>query len=401
MLQLCALMSHYPIIHLKSGKEKSLQRSHPWVFSGALHEDFKQFPEGSVVRVLDNKNNYLATGYIQYGSIAVRVLSFIDEVIDADFWIKTFQNSFNLRESIGLIESKTTNCFRLIHGEGDGIPGLIVDFYNGVAVIQCHTSGIYYQLDLIQNAIQTVLGSRVDAIFNKSKETLHGAIPDIENSCLWGSADSRIVLENNIKFKVDWTTGQKTGFFLDQRDNRTLLGSYSKNKKVLNTFAYTGGFSVYALMNGASHVDSVDVSKTAIDLLKQNMDLNAPEATNHQAEAKDTFVFFKEHEDLYDILVLDPPAFAKNIGARHNALMGYKRLNMEGIKKVKKGGLLFTFSCSQVVDSLQFNQIIMSAAIESKRKVKVIHRLTQPADHPVNVFHPEGEYLKGLVLYID
>ncbi len=393
-------MDSYQQLFLKSGKEKSLLRKHPWVFSGALQKEIKQIEEGSIVKITDSKGEYVATGYVQHGSIAVRILSFEDEIIDQEFWTKTIEKSWLFRQSLGFPNTKT-NCFRLFHGEGDGVSGLIIDYYNGTAVIQCHTSGILAQLDNIVEALKLVLKKNLKAIYNKSKEAMHGAINGLENGLLFGTLEQDIVKENGFSFHVDWKNGQKTGFFLDQRDNRALLGRYAKGKDVLNTFSYTGGFSVYAMMNGANSIDSIDVSKNAIEVLNKNMLLNNESATNFESIAKDTFSFFKESEKEYDIVILDPPAFAKNIGAKHNALMGYKRLNIGGLKKVKKGGLLFTFSCSQVVDSLTFSQIIMSAAIESGREIKIIHRLTQGADHPVNIYHPEGEYLKGLVLMVN
>ncbi len=394
-------MNSYPNLKLKPGKEKSLMRKHPWVFSGALTNDIKQTPEGSIVNVTDINNRYLGTGYVQHGSIAVRIISFTQCEIDLNFWTNKLEKSFALRQYLQLGDNASTNCYRLMHGEGDDIPGLIIDIYNGIAVIQCHTSGIYAHIQLISEALQKVLGDRLKGVYDKSKETLHGTVAHANNGLIYGTANDGVVSENGYQFHVDWVSGQKTGFFLDQRDNRALLGHYAKGKTVLNTFAYTGGFSVYALMNGAKQVDSVDVSKNAIEVLNRNMALNLPEASNYNSYAEDTFSFFKRSEQDYDIVILDPPAFAKNIGARHNAIMGYKRLNIEGLKKVKSGGLLFTFSCSQVVDAHTFLQTVMSAAMESGRNVKVLHRLSQPADHPVNVFHPEGEYLKGLVLWVD
>lgn len=394
-------MSTYPSLKLKPGKEKSLERRHPWVFSGALMQEIRQTPEGSVVNVTDVNGRFLACGYVQHGSIAVRIMSFEETAIDAAFWEQRIRNSYDMRKALGLSSTEQTNAYRLMHGEGDGIPGLIIDIYAGTAVIQCHSSGIYMQRNLIAEGLKTVLGDQLHAIYDKSAETLHGAVADASNGFLYGEQSEAAVLENGQCFLVDWQGGQKTGFFLDQRENRRLLGQYAKGRSVLNTFAYTGGFSVYALMNGALKVDSVDVSKNAIELLNRNMELNMPGAQNHAAYAEDTFSFFKKSDEQYDIVVLDPPAFAKNIGARHNALMGYKRLNIEGLKKVKKNGLLFTFSCSQVVDSHTFNQTIFSAAIESGRNIRILHRLTQPADHPVNIYHPEGEYLKGLVLWVE
>lgn len=394
-------MNSYPSLKLKPGKEKSLQRKHPWVFSGALTNDIRQTPETSMVNITDINNNFLGTGYVQHGSIAVRIISFEQCEIDLAFWTKTIGRSYHLRQYLNLTNNDKTNSYRLMHGEGDDIPGLIIDIYNGTAVIQCHTSGIYSQINTICEALQQVLGASLKAVYDKSKESLHGSVENVNNGLLWGDASDGIVNENGHQFFVDWVSGQKTGFFIDQRGNRALLGHYAKNKTVLNTFAYTGGFSVYALMNGAKQVDSVDVSKNAIEILNRNMLLNKPDATNFESFAEDTFSFFKRSTQQYDIVILDPPAFAKNIGARHNAIMGYKRLNIEGLKKVGQGGLLFTFSCSQVVDSHTFLQTVMSAALESGRQVKVLHRLSQPADHPVNIFHPEGEYLKGLVLWVE
>jgi 23S rRNA (cytosine1962-C5)-methyltransferase len=390
----------YPQLRLKPGKEKSLDRWHPWVFSGALAQDIKHTPEGSLVEVADINGHFKGIGYVQHGSIAVRIISFTPCFIDTDFWINKLQNSLSLRQYLGIINPQT-NCYRLMHGEGDGIPGLVIDIYNKAAVIQCHSSGLFQHIPDIASAIQSVFKSSIETIYNKSAEASHSKQNAIQNGLLYGEQTDDIILENGIQFHVNWASGQKTGFFLDQRDNRALLGHYAKDKTVLNTFAYTGGFSAYAMMNKAKHVDSVDVSKNAIELLNQNMSLNDPNNTHYNSFAEDTFQFFKANQDTYDIVVLDPPAFAKNIGARHNALMGYKRLNIEGLKKVKPGGLLFTFSCSQVVDSTHFNQIIYSAGIESNRNIRILHRLSQGADHPVNLFHPEGEYLKGLVLCVE
>ena len=393
-------MMSYPQLKLKPGKEKSLDRWHPWVFSGALAEDIKHTDEGSLVEITDINGKFKGIGYVQHGSIAVRIISFTPCLINVDFWIQTIKSSLHLRQSLGII-NPNTNCYRLMHGEGDGIPGLVIDVYNKTAVIQCHSSGLFAHIADIASAIQAVFKSDISSIYNKSAEASHSRHTDAQNGLLYGQLTDDEVLENGIKFHVNWASGQKTGFFLDQRDNRALLGHYAKDKTVLNTFAYTGGFSAYALTHGAKHIDSVDVSKNAIELLQKNMALNGPESAHHAAYAEDTFQFFKSNNTAYDIVILDPPAFAKNIGARHNALMGYKRLNIEGLKKVKPGGLLFTFSCSQVVDTAHFNQIIYSAGIESNRKIKILHRLSQGADHPVNLFHPEGEYLKGLVLWVE
>lgn len=394
-------MNSYINLKLKPGKEKSLLRKHPWVFSGALKDDIRHTPEGVLANVTDINGEFLGTGYVQHGSIAVRIISFTQREIDIQFWTDTIAEAYNIRKYIQLDGSNQTDCYRLMHGEGDGIPGLIIDIYADTAVVQCHTSGIYQHLNNIAEALKNVMGEKLKAIYDKSKETLHGAVESAQNGLIFGEQSTGTVNENGMKFIVDWVSGQKTGFFLDQRDNRALLGHYAKDRTVLNTFSYTGGFSVYALMNGAKHVDSVDVSKNAIEALNKNMALNNPDASNYESFAEDTFTYFKRVEKEYDIVILDPPAFAKNIGAKHNAIMGYKRLNIEGLKKVKKGGLLFTFSCSQVVDAHTFLQTVMSAAIESGRNVKVLHRLSQGADHPVNIFHPEGEYLKGLVLWVD
>lgn len=394
-------MSTYAVIRLKKGKEQSLLRKHPWVFSGAIAGDLRSTEEGSIVSVCDHSGNVLGTGYLQYGSIAVRMLSFKDEIINAAFFIRCFEQAFSLRKKLGLADNPATNCYRLIHGEGDGLSGLIVDVYAGTAVVQCHTGGMYALLPVIAEALTGFAGTPINCVYNKSKETLHGSVAGAGNGFLYGNAEAGEVLENGMKFMVDWKEGQKTGFFLDQRENRQLLGMYSKGKSVLNTFAYTGGFSVYAMMNGASRVDSVDVSKNAIEMLDRNMKLNDQHSEVHRSFASDTFKFFREQDELYDIVVLDPPAFAKNIGAKHQAIQGYRRLNSEGMQKVRPGGLLFTFSCSQAIDAFTFRQTILSAALESGRNIQILHRLSQPPDHPVSIYHPEGEYLKGLVLYLE
>ncbi len=391
-------MEQYTQVILNKGKEKSLLRKHPWIFSGALKTDLKKLNENDIVEVMDDRGNYLATGYVQHGSIAIRVLSFEKTEINQEFWDKTISNAYKVRKDLGIANQEHTNCFRLMHGEGDSVPGLIVDFYAGVCVIQCHTSGIHQFIHQIKSALLSQMDGMCKGVYDKSAESLHQKIEESNNGWLTEIHEHDVVKENNHAFKIDWIKGQKTGFFIDQRENRELLGNYSKNKSVLNTFAYTGGFSIYALNNGASKVVSVDVSKHAIATLEENVKLNLNQQ-NHTSFAMDTFQFFKENNDLFDVVILDPPAFAKSISARHNALKGYKRLNAEGMKKVKSGGLLFTFSCSQVVDSTMFYQAVMSAAIETGIQFKVIHRLTQPPDHPVNIFHTEGEYLKGLVLY--
>lgn len=390
-------MSDYIQLRLKPGKDKSILRFHPWIFSGALTEDIREFKEGNIAEIVDINGKYLGIGYIQHGSIAVRILSFEKTKIDKTFWVERFTNALNKRSTAGLPDITSTNCYRLIHAEGDDIPGLIVDIYNTTAVIQCHTSGLHQRIEEISTALKEVI-SGLESIYDKSKETIHSKSSAIQNQLLLGENKSGIVLENGHKFMVDWSVGQKTGFFLDQRENRKLLSQYVKSKTVLNTFSYTGGFSVYAALAGAERVDSVDISATAIEMLNKNMELNGVEKDRHRSFVSDTFQFMKDHDDDYDVIILDPPAFAKNIGARKNAIRAYIRLNAEGMKRLKPGGVLFTFSCSQVIDTETFLQIIYSASLETGIHFRILHRLTQGPDHPVNIFHPEGEYLKGLVL---
>jgi 23S rRNA (cytosine1962-C5)-methyltransferase len=388
-------------INLSSGKDQSLRRFHPWIFSGAIKKIRGPVQEGDLVDIYSNKEEYLGTGHYSSGSIAVRVFSFDNKEISADFWKEKIRKAYQYRKNIGIIDNPNTNVFRMIYAEGDGMPGLIVDFYNGVAVLQAHSPGMHQQRMEIANGLKEVLGDQLKAVYDKSAESLHrNSDTAITNGFILGSAEiSGEVIENGNKFFVDWEGGQKTGFFVDQRDNRALLAKYSKGKKVCNTFCYTGGFSVYAGNAGATEVHSVDSSKKAIALTEKNMELNG--LKNHQSFAMDTFDFFKTRDQEYDVIILDPPAFAKSMSAKHHAVMGYKRLNAEAIMKIKPGGILFTFSCSQVVSRGLFFDTIMSAAIVAKRNVRVLHHLTQPPDHPVNIFHPEGEYLKGLVLYIE
>jgi 23S rRNA (cytosine1962-C5)-methyltransferase len=385
---------------LSSGKDQSLRRFHPWVFSGAIKKIKGPVQEGDIVDVYSNQDEYLGTGHIQDGSIAVRIFSF--EQIDPkiDFWKAKIQKAYDYRKNIGVARNKDTNVFRLVYAEGDGMPGMIIDYYNGVAVLQAHSIGFHIQRQEIANALKEVMGDKLKAVYDKSSEALHRDGGDYPNSYLLGeSAGDGEIIENGNKFYVDWETGQKTGFFIDQRDNRALVAKYAKGKDVCNTFCYTGGFSVYAGNAGANLVHSVDSSKKAMALTDRNIELNG--IKNHTSFAMDTFDFLKDKENAYDIIILDPPAFAKHMSAKHNAVMGYKRLNAEAIKIIRPGGLLFTFSCSQVVDRRLFFDTVMSAAIVAKRNVRVMHHLTQPADHPVNIFHPEGEYLKGLVLYVE
>lgn len=386
---------------LKKGKEFSIQRFHPWIFSGAIQKIEGEAYEGSWVEVADFKNNILGFGHYQNGSIAVRMLSFKKEKPSDDFWVQKIKIALQLRV-VSDLPSQTTNAHRLIHGEGDGLPGLIIDYYNGVAVMQAHSVGMHNDRKVIAESLKNVLNERLISIFYKSHSTLPGKIRDAnEDEYLFGmSAVPHIILENKNKFYVDWEAGQKTGFFLDQRENRKLLGDFSKGKQVLNTFCYTGGFSVYALQAGAEQVHSVDSSEKAIDLTQRNLELNGFDSKVHGCFAVDTFEFLKDKQDQYDLIVLDPPAFAKHRDARHQAVKGYQRLNMEAMKVIKPGGIIFTFSCSQVVDRQLFYDTIVSAAIQAGRDVKVLHHLSQPADHPVSMFHPEGEYLKGLVLCV-
>lgn len=391
----------YTRVILSSGKDQSLRRFHPWVFSGAIKKIKGDVSEGDVVEVFDNKDNYLGTGHYQIGSIAIRIFSFEKIIPEYSFWKSKIEKAYNYRIQCGVI-NENTNVYRLVFAEGDNMPGLIIDFYNGTAVLQAHSIGMYLIKDDIVNALKDVYGTNLKAVYDKSAETLpKKSNINATNGYLFGNSNSMTpVIENDCKFYVDWIEGQKTGFFIDQRDNRNLLAHYSKGKSVLNTFCYTGGFSVYAAKAGASIVHSVDSSKKAIELTDKNMHLNNMSSI-HESFAADTFDYLKDKENQYDIIILDPPAFAKHHDVKHNAVMGYKRLNAEAMKIIKKGGLLFTFSCSQVVDNKLFYNTIMSAAIQVGRTAKVIHHLTQPPDHPVNIFHPEGQYLKGLVLYID
>jgi 23S rRNA (cytosine1962-C5)-methyltransferase len=389
-------------ISLKRGKEDALQRLHPWIFSGAIARMEGAPQEGDLVRVTSAQGKGLAVGYYGEGSIAVRILSFdADTTIDADFWLKTIQNAFQYRQKLHLTDNPETNCYRLIHGEGDGVSGLIVDIYGVTAVIQCHSLGIFRFRQAIADAVKQVLGERITAIFDKSNETLPPQYATT-NEYLLGenAADTATVMENGLQFAVNWRTGQKTGFFLDQRDNRALLHRYAADKTVLNAFCYSGGFSVYALEAGAKSVVSVDVSAKAIDLTEQNVALN-PHQGEHRSEVADVLAFLKQNEQVFEVMIVDPPAFAKSIAKKHNAVQAYKRLNAMALAQIASGGILFTFSCSQVVDRELFYHTIVAAAMEVKRNVRVMHHLTQPADHPVSAFHPEGAYLKGLVLYVD
>jgi 23S rRNA (cytosine1962-C5)-methyltransferase len=391
-------------IILSKGKEHSLKRYHPWVFSGAIKQISGDVKEGDVVEVFSSSGEFLGLGHYQIGSIAVRLFSFERTNPDYNFWKNKLQKAYDFRTQLNLTDNKLTNCYRLLFAEGDGMPGFIIDFYNGTAVFQFHSIGMYLIRDVFVKALQEIMGSKLTAVFDKSEETMPAkAAIKATNGYLYKKNESAptdfVALENGNRFLVDWEGGQKTGFFIDQRDNRALLGSYSKDKVVLNTFCYTGGFSVYAANAGAKEVHSIDISKRAIELTDKNIALN--NIQNHQSFAVDTFEFLKNRENTYDVIVLDPPAFAKSRDVKHNAIMGYKRLNYEAMKQIKPGGILFTFSCSQVVDKYTFNSTVMAAAIEAGRNVRVLHHLSQPADHCVNIFHPEGEYLKGLVVHVE
>lgn len=385
-----------PKVILKSGKEKSIQRRHPWIFSGAVYGVSREINDGEIVDVVDSKNNHLGTGYFSdKGSIVVRILTFGEEAFSENFWNEKLQSAWKLR--LKLLNLEVTNAFRVIHGEGDGIPGLIIDYYDKNWVIQAHSTGIFLQMAEIAKAIQINFSDFCETIYCKSSGTLPNRGTDY---FLFGNKAEAVAKENNILFSVNWVEGQKTGFFLDQRENRKLLGEFSKDKKVLNTFCYTGGFSIYAMSAGAELVTSVDISQKAVDLAASNMELNFPNA-NHKAVADDVFNFMKENHQIYDVIVLDPPAFAKSIKSKHTATQAYKRLNIAGLKALAPNGILFTFSCSQVIDDVLFYNTVAAAAIETGRNIRVLHKLEQGPDHPTNIYHPEGHYLKGLVLFVE
>lgn len=386
-------------VYLKRGKEESLLRFHPWVFSGAIHHLDDGIEEGDVVRVVSEKGVFIAVGHYQQGSISVRVLTFNDVEIDDAFWHSRIQSALNMRQDIGLANSSYTNAFRLVHGEGDLLPGLIIDVYDKTAVMQAHSIGMHMSRHAIAKALAEVMKGRIENIYYKSETTLPFMEP--ENGFLLGNSDDNIAIENGLRFYVDWLRGQKTGFFVDQRENRALLEKYAKGKRVLNMFCYTGGFSFYAMRGGAQLVHSVDSSAKAIELTRRNVELNFPGDPRHEAFCEDAFKYLDSSSHTYDLIILDPPAFAKHRGALHNALKGYTRLNEKAFEKIEKGGILFTFSCSQVVSKDHFRNAVFTAAAQAKRKVRILHQLHQPADHPINIYHPEGEYLKGLVLYVE
>lgn len=392
----------YKQIFQKRGKEESLKRFHPWIFSGAIHHMDDGIEEGETVRVITAAGEFIAVGHYQIGSIAVRVLSFEDIEINTDFWCERLQSALDVRIGVGIADSPTNNTYRLVHGEGDYLPGLVIDCYGSTAVMQAHSVGMHVCRNEICQALVQVMGDRIANVYYKSETTLpYKADLHQENGFLVGGDASNVAMENGLKFHIDWLRGQKTGFFVDQRENRSLLEQYAKGKSVLNMFCYTGGFSVYAMRGDAKQVHSVDSSAKAIELTNDNVALNFPGDARHEAFCEDAFKYLDEHDQQYDLIVLDPPAFAKHRAALRNALKGYTRLNVKGLQRIKKGGILFTFSCSQVVTKDNFRNAVFTAAAQVGRKVRILHQLHQPADHPINIYHPEGEYLKGLVLYVE
>jgi len=389
-------------IILKSGKDQSLRRRHPWVFSGAIKKILGQPAEGDLVEVFDNKDEKLATGHYQEGSIAIRALALGDEIVGEDFWDKRISAAWELRKEVGPANRDDTNVFRLVNGEGDGLPGLIIDYYNGAAVVQMHSIGMFRSLEQIKAALLGLKGLKLDTIFHKSGNTLPKRDHlEVKDGLIYGEREEGEVSEYGNIFSVNWLRGQKTGFFIDQRENRKLLEQYSKGKSVLNMFSFTGGFSVYAMRGGAELVHSVDSSGHAVDLSRQNIESNFPGSKIHEGIATDAFDYLQKIENKYDLIVLDPPAFAKHRNVLNNALQGYKRLNQKTMEQIKPGGILFTFSCSQAVSKENFRKSVFVAAANAGRNVRVLHQLTQPVDHPVSLYHPEGEYLKGLVLKVD
>ena len=379
-----------------------MERFHPWIFSGAVHHVEGNPEEGEVVRVLTADGDFIAVGHWQIGSIAVRVLDFEDREIDADYWTRRLDVAYGLRRSIGVAGHEGSDTYRLVHGEGDCLPGLVVDVYGRTAVMQAHSVGMHLARHEIAAALVNVTGGAVANVYYKSETTLpFKAALGPENGFILGGSTDNVATENGLKFHIDWLKGQKTGFFVDQRENRALLERYARGRNVLNMFCYTGGFSVYALRGGAELVHSVDSSAKAVDLTRANVALNFPGDTRHEAYAEDAFKYLDAMGHHYDLIILDPPAFAKHRDALRQALKGYTRLNAKAFEKIRSGGILFTFSCSQVVTKEQFRMAVFTAAAQSKRRVRILHQLHQPADHPINIYHPEGEYLKGLVLFVE
>ena len=397
-----------PQVFLRRGKEESLLRRHPWIFSGAIDyiraEEEAEIAEGALVDVYTRSGEFIARGHYQIGSIAVRVLSFEQEPIDDAWWRRKIAAAHAVRRTLSLTDDERTTCYRLVHGEGDGLPGLVVDVYGTTAVVQCHSVGMYRARQQVAASLREVYGDRLTAIYDKSSQTVpYNARLNAVDGYLWGSSDheTQAVAENGIRFLVNWEKGQKTGFFLDQRENRELVRRYAAGRTVLNTFCYTGGFSVYALAGGAREVCSVDSSERAVELAAENVRLNFGDDAPHTAVAADAVEYLKHIDDRYDLIILDPPAFAKHHKVLGNAMQGYKRLNARALSQIKSGGILFTFSCSQAVSKELFRTTVFSAAAIAGRKVRILHQLTQPADHPIDIYHPEGEYLKGLVLYVE
>jgi 23S rRNA (cytosine1962-C5)-methyltransferase len=396
-------MTTYSKVILKNGKDEALKRFHLWIFSGAIQRIEGNVTDGSIVEVYSSRNEFLCMGHYNDGSIAVRIFSFEKTDPDKEFWVKKLSAALNYREKLGLTDNNKTNAYRLIFGEGDGLPGLIIDYYNGTAIIQCHSYGMYLHHQIISESLIEIYGKRLNAVYLKSRESLPSKFADevIDQYLYKNEEPDHIILENGLKFYIDWEKGQKTGFFIDQRENREILLKFSKNRSVLNTFCYTGGFSVYALHAGAALVHSVDSSASAIELTDNNVALNGFGESLHKLFKMDVMDFLVHSQDTYDVIILDPPAYAKHLKTRHKAMQGYRRLNETALSKINKGGFLFTFSCSQVVDSQLFRSTIQAAAIQSKRNVRIVAQLSQPADHPINAFHPESEYLKGLVLFVE
>lgn len=395
-------MQMYKNIYLKKGKDESLRRFHPWVFSGAISHADDGLEEGDIVRVIAANGEFMALGHFQIGSIAVRVLSFDDIEIDDTYWCGRLSSALEMRRSIGIADNPDNDTFRLVHGEGDNLPGLVIDCYGKTAVMQAHSVGMHLSRNTIAKCLVDVMGGRIENVFYKSETTLpFKAGLGQENGFIIGGSNDNVAVENGLRFHVDWLKGQKTGYFVDQRENRLLLERYARNRNVLNMFCYTGGFSFYAMRGHAKSVDSVDSSAKAVELTDANVALNFPGDARHHAYCEDAFKFLDSAGGKYDLVILDPPAFAKHRAALHNALKGYTRLNAKALERIKPGGILFTFSCSQVVTKDNFRNAVFTAAAVAKRNVRILHQLHQPADHPVNIYHPEGEYLKGLVLYVE
>lgn len=391
----------YKKIILKRGKEESLKRFHPWIFSGAVARMDENIEEGDLVSAYTHDGQFIGNGHFQIGSITVRMLTFNDETIDSAFFKTRLEAALKMRKALGLITDNNSS-FRLVHGEGDFLPGLVIDVYGSTAVLQAHSPGMHFMRNDIAEALINIAGANIKNVYYKSETTLpYKAQLDPQNGYLIGEYDTDIAVENGLKFHVDWLKGQKTGFFIDQRENRKLLERYANGKNVLNMFCYTGGFSFYAMRGNANLVHSVDSSQKAIQLTNNNVELNFPGDERHKAFAEDAFKYLSDMDPIYDLIILDPPAFAKHKSALKNALIGYRKLNAKAFEKIKSGGILFTFSCSQAVSKEQFRLAVFSAAAMSKRKVRILHQLTQPCDHPINIYHPEGEYLKGLVLYVE